>query len=129
MTIGQLSKRSGVGIEAIRFYEKEGILPRAERTDGGYRTYDEDTVKRLHFIGRAQKLGFSLKEIAQLFALRLTPKSNCGGVKKRAIAKLAEIDVKIADLERMRETLRELTKACDEENPIAKCPILNSFDR
>lgn len=128
-TIGQVAKRSGVGIETIRFYEREGVIPRPPRTDAGYRLYDEETLKRLHFIGRAKELGFSLKEISQLMALRLTPRSNCTEVKKKAVSKLEEINQKIADLQRMRATLKEVTEACEESKPILTCPILTCFDR
>lgn len=127
-TIGQVAKQSGVGIETIRFYEREGVIPKPSRTASGYRQYGGDIVKRLHFIRRAQELGFSLKEIAQLIALRVTPKSNCSEVKKRALAKLEDINRKIADLQRMQEMLNEVTAACVASRPIEDCPILNSFD-
>ena len=127
-TIGQVAKLSGVGIEAIRFYEREGVIPSPPRTDSGYRLYNTETLKRLHFIKRAKDLGFSLKEITQLMALRLTPKSNCEEVKKRANAKLDEINKKIADLQRMRTTLKEVTEACEASKPITSCPILKCFD-
>lgn len=128
LTIGQVAKRSGVGIESIRFYERRGVLPKAQRSESGYRKYGEDAVRRLHFIRRAQELGFSLKEIAQLIALRVTANSNCGEVKKKATAKLTEIERKIQDLQRMRAVLKEVTEACVESRPIGDCPILNSFD-
>jgi MerR family mercuric resistance operon transcriptional regulator len=128
-TIGQLAKLSGVGVEAIRFYEREGVIPSAPRTDSGYRLYNQETLKRLHFIGRAKGLGFSLKEIAQLMSLRLTPKSNCSEVRKRAVSKLEEINRKIADLQRMRTTLKRVTDACEDSKPILECPILNCFDQ
>jgi MerR family mercuric resistance operon transcriptional regulator len=128
-TIGQLSKLSDTGVEAIRFYERRGVLPPAKRTEGGYRQYGRDTVKRLHFIHRAQELGFSLKEITQLIALRVTSKSNCSEVKKRALSKLQQIESKISDLQKMRDVLKEVTQACVANRPIADCPILNSFDK
>jgi MerR family copper efflux transcriptional regulator len=127
-TIGQVAKRSGVGIETIRFYEREGVIPKPSRTESGYRQYDEETIKRLHFVGRAKELGFSLKEISQLLSLRLTPRSNCSEVRKKAVAKLEEINKKISDLQRMRSTLKEVTDACEESKPILSCPILNCFD-
>lgn len=129
LTIGKVAKQSGVGIETIRFYEREGVIPKPSRTEAGYRLYGGDIVKRLHFIKRAQELGFSLKEIAQLIALRVTPKSNCGEVRKRALAKLDDINQKIADLQRMQKMLHEVTAACVASRPIEDCPILNSFDR
>lgn len=128
LTIGQVAKKSGMGIEAIRFYEREGVIPKPNRTESGYRKYNADIIKRLHFIRRAQELGFSLKEITQLIALKVTQKSNCAEVKKRALAKLDNINEKIADLERMRNALEEVTRACVASKPISDCPILKSFD-
>ena len=106
-TIGEVAKRSGIGVETIRFYEREGVIPPPLRTESGYRQYGVDIFKRLHFIKRAQGLGFSLKEIKQLIALRVTPKSNCAEVKRRALVKLDKINEKIADLQRMRGVLQK----------------------
>ncbi len=127
-TIGQVSKLSGVGIEAIRFYEREGVIPKPPRTESGYRLYPADILRRLHFIKRAQELGFSLREISQLIAIRVTAKSNCGEVKRRAEKKLDEIEQKIKDLKKMQVTLKKVTEACIASRPIEDCPILKSFD-
>ena len=127
LTIGQVAKQAGVGIETIRFYEREGIIEEPPRRESGYRDYDGEAVTRLQFIKRAQDLGFSLKEIGELLALRVKPNSNCAAVKKRAEAKLEEIAEKIRDLKRMQKTLNELTEACVASKPISDCPILESF--
>jgi MerR family transcriptional regulator, copper efflux regulator len=71
LTIGQVAKEAGVGVETLRYYEREGLVKEPPRRDSGYRQYPEDVVKRIHFIKRAQELGFSLKEIAELLALRV----------------------------------------------------------
>ncbi len=128
LTIGQVAKQAGVGVETIRFYERERIIAEPPRRESGYREYDPEIVKRLHFIKRAQELGFSLKEIVQLLALRVDPRTSCAGVKKRAEAKLEEIERKIQDLKRMQKILKEVTAACVASKPITDCPILHCFD-
>jgi MerR family mercuric resistance operon transcriptional regulator len=128
LTIGQVAKAAGVGIETIRFYEREGIIAEPPRRESGYRDYGGEVVTRLRFIKRAQELGFSLKEISGLLALRVNPKENCERVKKRAEAKLEEIDLKIRDLKRIKKVLTEVTVACVASKPISDCPILGAFE-
>jgi MerR family mercuric resistance operon transcriptional regulator len=128
LTIGQVAKLADVGIETIRFYEREGIIAEPPRRESGYRVYDIEAVTRLKFIRRAQELGFSLKEISELMALKVNPKANCSKVKLRAEMKLAEIGEKIRDLKRMQKILSQVTEACDASKPISDCPILKSFD-
>ncbi len=128
LRIGEVAKQAGVGIETIRFYEREGIIADPPRRESGYREYDPEIVTRLHFIKRAQELGFSLKEISELMALKVNPKQNCSGVKKRAEFKLLEIEKKIRDLKRMQAVLNEVTEACVASKPISDCPILQCFD-
>jgi len=71
LSIGKVARRAGVGVETVRFYEREGLLEEPPRRTSGYRQYSEQVVKRIHFIKRAQKLGFSLKEITELLMLRV----------------------------------------------------------
>ncbi len=84
MTIGQVAKQTGVGIETIRFYERRGLIDEPPRRDSGYRQYSEDVIARLEFIKRAKELGFSLKEINELFSLRVDHDTSCGDVRSRA---------------------------------------------
>lgn len=128
LSIGQVAKLAGVGIETIRFYEREGIIKEPPRRDSGYRMYDPEIIGRLRFIKRAQELGFSLKEIAEMLSLRVKPNQNCEWVKKKAESKLEEIGRKIADLKRMQKILTEVTEACVASKPVADCPILLAFD-
>lgn len=128
LTIGKVAKLAGVGIETIRFYEREGIIEEPARRASGYREYELEIVTRLHFIKRAQELGFSLKEISQLLKLQTTSKQTCAEVKRRAEAKLGEIEAKIRDLKRMQKVLRQVTVACVASKPIEDCPILKCFD-
>jgi len=128
MKIGEVSKAAGVGIDAIRFYEREGLIPEPPRRPSGYRDYPPETVVRILFIRRAKDLGFTLKEISELLALRVRPRRNCAVVKRNADAKIADIDARIVSLRRMRQALTGLTKACEERTPTTECPILKSLD-
>lgn len=128
MTIGQVAKQADIGIETIRFYERKGLLAKPSRRESGYRQYDEQVISQLLFIRRAQGLGFSLKEIEELLALRFNPKSTCGAVKGRAEVKIADIEQKISDLQKMRKSLLKLTNACSGgSSSVSECPILESF--
>ena len=129
LTIGQLAQRAGVGVETIRFYEREGLISEPPRRPSGYRDYPLETVPRIVFIRRAKNLGFTLKEINELLELRVRPRRNCGQVKQSADAKIADIDGKIASLRRMRRALKDLTKACEERTPTTGCPILASLGK
>jgi MerR family mercuric resistance operon transcriptional regulator len=128
LSIGQVARRAGVGVETVRFYERQGLLDEPIRRESGYRQYGEDVVSRLRFIRRAKELGFTLKEVAELLALRLDPDSTCADVKQRAQAKLADIEAKIRDLERIRRALLEVTASCRGQGPTSACPILGALD-
>ncbi len=128
LMIGQLAQRAGVGVETVRFYEREGLISEPPRRPSGYRDYPPETVTRIQFIRRAKDLGFSLKEISELLELRVRPRRNCALGKRTADAKIADIDTKVAALRRMRRALTHLTKACEERTPTTECPILTSLD-
>ena len=129
LTIGQLAQRAGVGVETIRFYEREGLISEPPRRPSGYRDYPLETVARIVFIRRAKHLGFTLKEINELLDLRVRPRRNCSQVKQSADAKIADIEGKIASLRRMRRALKDLTRACEERTPTTECPILASLGK
>lgn len=128
LKIGEVSKRSGIGVETVRFYEREGLIAKPPRQSSGYRAYPANVVPRLGFIRHAKALGFTLKEIRELLSLRVDPKASCSAVKARAQMKLTDIEEKIASFQRMRRTLRKLVDACDERRPTSECPILESLD-
>ena len=128
LTTGQLARRAGVGVETVRFYEREGLILEPPRRPSGYRDYPPETVTRIVFIRRAQELGFSLREIGELLELRVRPRRNCALVKRNADAKIVDIDSKISTLRKMRRALTHLTKACEERTPTTECPILTSLD-
>jgi len=128
LTIGQVAKLSGIGIETIRFYEREGLVEEPARRESGYREYTSDVVTRLTFIKRAQELGFSLREISELLALKLHPKASCAAVKQRAEGKVTDIETKIRDLQKMKKALMGLIASCNASKPVSECPILEAFD-
>ncbi len=125
LSIGQVAKQVAVGVETIRFYEREGLLDKPKRNASGYRQYSQEVISRLYFIKQAKKLGFSLNEISELLSLRVDPDTNCETVKARAIAKITNIDSKIEVLQNMRRALVKLTAACQGAGPTSECPILN----
>jgi Hg(II)-responsive transcriptional regulator len=127
LTIGQVARSADVGVETVRFYERQGLIPEPPRTDSGYRQYPAETVDRLRFIQRAKELGFSLREIEELISLRLDEGARAADVRARAEAKIQDIEEKIRDLQRMRDTLRELTRACTAEGTTDQCPILGAL--
>jgi MerR family mercuric resistance operon transcriptional regulator len=129
LTIGRLAKEAGVNLETVRFYERQGLLPKPPRSSSGYRLFPTDAARRLRFIRRAQELGFSLKEIRELLSLRVSRTTKSKDIRVRTEGKIADIEAKIRSLESMKRTLRELTNVCDGCAPLAECPILDSLDR
>ena len=127
MKIGEIAKRSGIGIETIRFYEREGLLPEPERRPSGYRQYDESTVERLEYVRRAKELGFTLAEIRELLALSTDRERGVRGVKVRAEARLTEVDRRIRELQQVRRGLKHLIAACPGHGPLDRCPILTAL--
>jgi MerR family copper efflux transcriptional regulator len=128
MTIGEVARRAGVAVDTVRFYEHQGLLEQPARRPSGYREYDEGVVARLRFILRAKGLGFSLKEIGELLALRAGSDATCADVRRQAAAKLADVEAKIRDLERIRDALASLTASCRGQGPTSDCPILAALE-
>jgi MerR family mercuric resistance operon transcriptional regulator len=125
LTIGTLARRASVGVETIRFYERRGLVPR--RPARGFRAYPEETVARIRFIRQAQALGFTLKEIAGLLALRVAPGTDCASVRERAAAKLEDVEARLAELARIRRALEKLLAACPGRGAVASCTILGAI--
>jgi MerR family transcriptional regulator, copper efflux regulator len=125
LSIGKLAKLAGVGIDTVRYYERNGLLAPGARLASGYRRYGAVELARLRFIRRAQKLGFSLKEIDSL--LSLSARRNVAQVKRAAQAKLDDVDARIADLQRVRQGLSLLVDACPGHGMAADCPILRAL--
>ena len=127
-TIGELAKQAKVHVETLRYYERRGLIPRPRRTVSNYRVYSSENLRRVKFIKQAQGLGFSLKEIKRLLALRATPQARCADVRTYAAHKIEDIEGKILSLARMRKTLEKLIAECSGDGPVTQCPILESLD-
>ena len=127
LTIGQLATQAGVGVETIRFYEREGLLPEPGRLPSGYRQYPPAAVERVKFLRRAQWLGFSLRDAKELLALRDDPGADRADVRGRATAKLIDLDTRIAELQAIRAELSRLASACRGRGPAAGCPIITAI--
>lgn len=123
LTIGSLARAAGVNVETIRFYERKGLLARPPKPEDGYRRYSAEAVKQVRFIKGAQRLGFSLKEIAVLLSLGREGAVSCAEMQDLANRKIAEIDQKIMALEVMKATLEELAGECPGAGNLALCPI------
>ena len=128
MTIGKVAKATGIGIETIRFYERQGLVPDPPRRSSGYRQYPEETLGRLRFIMRAKELGFSLKEIAELLALRVAPDTSSREIKQRVEEKIQDVEGKIRSLRRIKKALVALDESCSGCGPTGECPILETLD-
>ncbi len=127
MKIGEVASAAGVGIDAVRFYEREGLLPKPARRPSGYRDFSPDAVLDLRFIKRAKELGFSLKEISELLAIDREPSATAGAVKQIAEEKLADLEDKIRSLQRMKRALRAVATTCPGRGPASDCSILRSL--
>ena len=127
MKIGELAQRVGVGIDTVRYYERQGLLPVPERLASGYRRYDEVDIARLRFVRRAKALGFTLVEIRELLALSGRREDDMGSLKAAAIEKLSDVEVKLAELTRIRDGLRALVASCPGHGALEECPILNAL--
>lgn len=128
LTIGKVARRAGLAIDTVRYYEREGLLEKPGRTSSGYRQYPADAVARLRFIRQAKELGFTLSEIRELLALKVAPGKSCADVRARAEAKIADIEQRVAQLNRMKRALTKLAVACSGRGPTSECPILDAME-
>lgn len=123
LTIGKLAAAAGVNIETVRYYQRLGLLDEPERPRTGYRRYSQQQAKRLHFIKRAQGLGFTLSEVGGL--LKLDTACLCADTRAMAARKLALIEQRMADLAAIREALTALIQQCDAGDGRDNCPIID----
>ncbi|HSU62091.1 MAG TPA: MerR family DNA-binding protein [Bryobacteraceae bacterium] len=128
LKIGEVAERGRVNLQTIRYYEREGLLPEAPRLPSGYRTFGDESVRRVRFIKRAQELGFTLAEIRELLCLRVDRKRDRAEVRAVARAKISEMEEKIRSLEAMKRALEHLVKRCSGHGPATECPILEALD-
>lgn len=127
MNIGQLSRRTGVPIDTVRYYEKQALLPAPVRSASGYRHYEDGDVLRLTFIRRAKTLGFTLEEIRDLLALSQAHDGDMSAIRAAAASKLADVEHRLAELTRVRDGLRTLVDACPGHGALGQCPILSAL--
>ena len=121
LTIGRLAKAAEVNVETVRYYQRVGLVIEPVKPLDGFRVYPNETVNRIRFIKRAQKLGFSLQDIAHLLELG---EGHCDDVREQAEAKLGQIEAQIKDLQAMRKTLKKLITECSAGNDNGSCPIV-----
>lgn len=124
--IGALSERAGVNIETIRYYERAGVLPKAERGDNGRRLYGDDDVRRLAFIRHARDLGFELKAVRELLTLQEQPERSCKTASNLAATQLAAVKSKIQHLTRLRDELARMVKSCN-NGRVAECRVIEAL--
>lgn len=128
MKIGELAQRAAVGIDTVRYYERQGLLPAPRRQASGYRQYAPSDVARLRFVRRAKALGFTLVEIRELLALSGRREDDMGSLKAAAAGKLADVEAKLAELTRIRDGLQTLVASCPGHGALEHCPILGALD-
>ncbi len=124
LTIGRLAQAAGVGVETVRYYQRIGLVKKPPKPLQGVRRYPPDTAHRIRFIKRAQQLGFSLQEIAQLLELG---EGRCEDVRRQAETRLAQIEAQIRDLQAMRKVLRRMVDDCRRHARPGHCPIVQSL--
>jgi DNA-binding transcriptional MerR regulator len=131
MQIGTIAKKIGLTPDAIRFYERNALLPSPSRSAGGFRQYGEGDVETLEFIRRVQGLGFTLREIGELLELRRTRLQPCAPVCRRLDAKLSQVRQKVNDLHKLEHELRVALGSCKRElhKRSAPCPLLRGPNR
>ncbi len=128
-TISQVARGAGVNVETIRYYERIGILRQPPKPTQGWRKYDDDALRRIRFVKRAQELGFTLAEVKELLTLRgsSSPRT-CERVGRKARGKVDQIDAKVRDLLAMKKVISELAASCPEDGSPGHCPILDALD-
>lgn len=126
--IGAIAQEANVNVQTLRYYEKRNILKPTEVRDSGYRFYTEEAIKTVGFIKHAQDLGFKLEEIKQLLNLRVPSVSRCENVRKRARARLSDVQEKLQMLKKIERVLKKLVKDCEENRTSKECPIIKNLE-
>ncbi|HUI41612.1 MAG TPA: MerR family DNA-binding protein [Terriglobia bacterium] len=133
--IGKVSERTGLSVDAIRFYERRGLLERKERSEGGFRRFNPNDVRRIHFIRRAQRLGFSLPEVRELLILQHDENGACGHVRDLLLAKLTDVRSRLRGLGAMERQPTESLRQCERKLSAGEaahhgpCPVLEEIAR
>lgn len=127
MRTSELAERAGVNTQTLRYYERRGLLARPPRSTSGYRNYPNSAVELVRFVKRVQELGFSLDEAAQLVHLAAGGPRACASARALATARMGEIERRLADLQRMRDSLAELVATCDLPRRDRQCSLLQAL--
>lgn len=127
LTIGAFASAAGVGVETVRFYQRKGLLPEPDKPMGSIRRYGEADVRRVRFVKSAQRLGFSLEEVAEL--LKLDDGAHCDEAREQAEVKLADVRAKLSDLQRIETTLTALVEQCSTAKGKVRCPLIASLQQ
>ena len=128
MRTSEVAQRAGVNVQTLRYYERRGVLPDPPRSSAGYRAYPTDAIRVVRFVKRAQELGFSLNEVEALLHLADGGPQPCDTARAMAQERIAELDAKITDLERMRDSLRQLAATCARVHPQRERPLVKAID-
>lgn len=129
LTIGKIAESCGLTTDAIRYYEKEGLIVPAQKSDAGYRLYDDAALRRLHFIKHAQHCGFSLADVRELLTMQTSDSSCCNDVRRLALEKKLQLEAKIRAMQIMSAALDNLIAGCTfDEQPVNQCPILSTLE-
>lgn len=126
-TISKAARAADVNVETIRFYERRGLINQPRTPAQGYREYPPETVEQIRFIRQAQEIGFALRDIQELLALRTDPEGDCADVRLRAVAKLDDVNAKIDQLRTVKHALETLIAACPGQGALGSCSILNEI--
>jgi MerR family Zn(II)-responsive transcriptional regulator of zntA len=130
LTIGKLAALAQTSTDTLRYYEREGLIKPADRSESGYRLYDKDSARRIHFIKQTQHCGFTLTEIRDLLVLRNRDAACCGDVRSRAIEKKLQLEHKIKAMKSMSKALDHLIADCaNEARPVGECTILAALEQ
>jgi|SRR6516165_11000549 DNA-binding transcriptional MerR regulator len=127
LSTGDVAREAGVNIQTLRYYERRGLLLAPQRSEGGHRQYLAESVRLIRFVKRAQDLGFTLSEVEELLALRSGRGQECFRVQGLALAKLADVDMKIGRLRAIRKSISTLVKSCATRGDAPDCPIIEAL--
>jgi MerR family copper efflux transcriptional regulator len=128
MNIRELSNRTGFSIDTIRYYEKMGLIENVDRSQAGYRIFDDEALKRFLFIKKSKNMGFTLNDIKELLALKIEADEPCEPVHKLAKQKLQIVEEKILELNRIQKVLKSLIDQCSIHKPTEPCPVLRILE-
>ena len=130
LTIGKIATLANVSTDTLRYYEREHLIEPAAKSEGGYRLYNQDALRRISFIKQAQQCGFTLTEIRALLTLRKSNEACCNDVRRLALEKRLQLEAKIKAMQVMPKALHNLIETCSvESRPLDDCPIIAALEQ